>query len=49
MYSFYFVCMSVCLPVCMSTTCVLGALRSQKGAWDLLELEFQEVVSCRSG
>lgn len=37
--------MSVCLYVCLGSTCAPGALRSQKRALDSLTLELQMVMS----
>lgn len=43
----YFLCISVCLLVCMHITCMSGACRSQKGAFKRpLELELKTVMSC---
>lgn len=43
-YSFMY--LSVCLHVCIYTTCILAAYRAQQSASDPLWLEFQIFVSC---
>ena len=43
--SFYFMCMNVCLHVCMCTTCVPGAQSSLKRMPYPLELELHIVIS----
>ena len=49
-YLFSFMCMSVCLHVCVFTTCgMCGAQGGQKRAWDLLELKVQMGVKCQGG
>lgn len=37
----YFMCRSVCLHLCLCTTCMADALGGQGKAQDLLELELQ--------
>lgn len=43
--TFYFMCMRICLHVCMCTTCMSCACRGQKKASGLLGLEIRVVMS----
>jgi hypothetical protein len=41
----YFMCMGVCLHVCLCTTCTPGSHRDQKRVSDLLELHLRTILS----